>query len=69
MRYGDYRDPLPGETSNAYWLRMTEYEKAHGIDPCKGSTPWPSPQRKPRIFMRFASWLRLYFKGEGGARS
>lgn len=32
-----YQVPLPGETSNAYWQRMTDYEREHGIDPANGS--------------------------------
>jgi DNA (cytosine-5)-methyltransferase 1 len=28
-----YQKPLPGETSNAYWERMTRHEREHGITP------------------------------------
>jgi len=38
-----YQLPLPGETSNAYWERMTKYEKEHGIDPTAGAPAWPTP--------------------------
>ena len=65
MKYGDYRDPLPGEASNAYWERLNAYEKAHGIDPTKGSTPWPTPRRMGpigrllfRLLSRFRSFTR-----------
>lgn len=42
MRYGDYRDPLPGEPSNDYWERMELHERRHGITPETGA-PWPTP--------------------------
>jgi site-specific DNA-cytosine methylase len=41
--YGDYRDPLPNETSSAYWQRMHDYEREHGIDPRDYENPWPTP--------------------------
>jgi site-specific DNA-cytosine methylase len=41
---GDYRDRLPGESSNDYWRRMEEHEREHGIDPTEGARPWPSPE-------------------------
>jgi hypothetical protein len=68
VKYGDYRDPLPGESSNAYWERMTKYEKEHGIDPLKGSASWPSPKMWPvppkrGILQRILSWVRGYFGG------
>jgi DNA (cytosine-5)-methyltransferase 1 len=34
---GDYRIPLPGESSPDYWQRMTDHETKHGIDPHQGS--------------------------------
>ncbi len=52
----DYQKPLPGEvvwdpkekewrSTNAYWERMIEYEKAHGITPemLSGGVTWPTP--------------------------
>jgi len=41
----DYQKPLPDEDSNAYWQRMMDYEKEHGITPemLSGGTQWPTP--------------------------
>ncbi len=40
----DYQTPLPNETSNEYWERMTAYETENGIDPTAGGMHWPTPQ-------------------------
>jgi len=37
-----YKKPLPGESGNAYWQRMTDYEREHNIDPTAGAAPWPA---------------------------
>lgn len=42
MRYGDYRDPLPGESPNDYWGRMERHEREHGISHT-GDVRWPTP--------------------------
>ena len=39
-----YQKPLPGESSAAYWQRMTNYEREHGIQPSDGDL-WPTPHR------------------------
>lgn len=54
-----YQKPLPGETSNEYWERMTRYEKEHGITPedLSHGVMWQTPQaadsqgkgREPRL--------------------
>ena len=45
----NYQKPLPGETSNDYWKRMEEYEKAHGITPemLSGGVTWETPPPEP----------------------
>jgi hypothetical protein len=45
MRYGDYRDPLHGESSDAYWERMERHEREHGISRT-GRVSWPTPQNE-----------------------
>jgi hypothetical protein len=42
----DYQTPLPDETENAYWKRMAEHEKAHGITPedLSDGQAWPTPR-------------------------
>lgn len=44
----DYQKPLPGEKGNAYWERMAEYEKAHGITPedLSEGQRWPTPNTR-----------------------
>lgn len=37
-----YQERLPGERTNDYWQRMTDYEREHGINPC--TEQWPTPQ-------------------------
>jgi hypothetical protein len=41
-----YQKPLPGETSEAYWQRVHDYETAHGITPemLSGGLRWPTPR-------------------------
>lgn len=40
----NYKTPLPNETSNEYWERMTAYEKENGINPADGGMHWPTPR-------------------------
>jgi len=43
VRYGDYRDQLPGEDTNEYWERVLDYEYEHGIDPHSSGAEFASP--------------------------